>query len=399
MNKIFLSALVLVPALSMAAQTVFDADMTGTLLHTYVPAKAQAGTNAILNAKGKAAGFGNPIQFSGVFAGSNTVSTARTIWAGFTPAVGAGGGQSMQLGVLALADNVASAGSDVVLYVSVYTDNPSLVGEVPRGTALATNVALRIADGNPLLGGASQFVSDRFSVSAPLVAGTKYWLAIAPANTPNSLTPANWATIVCNSISGSNMDAQSYTVANFGIWQYNNNSGNLGGSGGVQFSTSLEATNVIAAQLRTNPNPAAISGNLTLADTSATFAFPRTISYAVKQGSVTIQTGSVVSSATVTPYAISVANSLTGNTTIEWDGGPFLLRKTNLVLTGSNQTANVSLQNGDVDDSGEVDAADIDIVIANFGSTLDITSDVDVSGEVDAADIDIVIANFGGTND
>ncbi len=53
---------------------------------------------------------------------------------------------------------------------------------------------------------------------------------------------------------------------------------------------------------------------------------------------------------------------------------------------------------GDVDGSQEVDAADIDNVIAQFGSTTPgIPEDVDGSGEVDAADIDIVIANFGRT--
>ncbi len=53
---------------------------------------------------------------------------------------------------------------------------------------------------------------------------------------------------------------------------------------------------------------------------------------------------------------------------------------------------------GDVDGSGEVDAADIDLVIAQFGATTPgIPEDVDGSGEVDAADIDIVIANFGRT--
>ncbi|MBL8060762.1 MAG: hypothetical protein JNK63_08675, partial [Chthonomonas sp.] len=58
-----------------------------------------------------------------------------------------------------------------------------------------------------------------------------------------------------------------------------------------------------------------------------------------------------------------------------------------------------TMQNGDVNNTGEVDAADIDQVIADFGSTSDISSDTDVNGEVDAADIDIVIANFGGVDD
>lgn len=56
---------------------------------------------------------------------------------------------------------------------------------------------------------------------------------------------------------------------------------------------------------------------------------------------------------------------------------------------------NAVLTNGDADQSGEVDAADIDMVIADFGSVAGADTDADMSGEVDAADIDIVIANFG----
>lgn len=59
---------------------------------------------------------------------------------------------------------------------------------------------------------------------------------------------------------------------------------------------------------------------------------------------------------------------------------------------------------GDVDSSGEVDAADIDIVISKFGTVNggpgwqgDI--DVDGTGEIDAADIDLVISNFGLVDD
>ncbi len=71
--------------------------------------------------------------------------------------------------------------------------------------------------------------------------------------------------------------------------------------------------------------------------------------------------------------------------------------------TGTQQPV-IELYPGDIDESGEIDAADIDIVIANFGSVLggpgwDGGSDVDGSGEIDAADIDVVIANFGLTDD
>ena len=63
----------------------------------------------------------------------------------------------------------------------------------------------------------------------------------------------------------------------------------------------------------------------------------------------------------------------------------------------------VHLLNGDADHSGEVDAADIDDVIANFGNTYpgpgNVDADVDGTGEVDATDIDIVIACFGNADD
>ncbi len=143
-----------------------------------------------------------------------------------------------------------------------------------------------------------------------------------------------------------------------------------------------------------------LTGQLNLADTAFVSTFTRTITYTVKQGATTIGSGSVVADASDEGFSISVPASASGAATIEWDGSSFLLRKTAVTLTGSGVVVgSVSVQNGDVDNSGEVDAADIDEVIANFGATTNITSDVDVSGEVDAADIDIVIANFGGVND
>ena len=143
-----------------------------------------------------------------------------------------------------------------------------------------------------------------------------------------------------------------------------------------------------------------LTGTLNLGDTGGAFAFNRSIGYSVKQGTSTIGSGTVVASASASSFSISLPASATGAATIEWDGSSFLLRKTNVNLTGSNAAiGSVTMQNGDVDNTGEVDAADIDQVIADFGLMTDVASDVDVSGEVDAADIDIVIANFGGMND
>ncbi len=101
-------------------------------------------------------------------------------------------------------------------------------------------------------------------------------------------------------------------------------------------------------------------------------------------------------------YAFDTA--LTGNRTIKFRGRTWLRKAVdNANLNTGEDYFNVTLQNGDVDGSGEVDAADIDVVISLFGTVsgdpnYDIDADVDGSQEVDAADIDIVIANFGGVD-
>ncbi len=169
----------------------------------------------------------------------------------------------------------------------------------------------------------------------------------------------------------------------------------------VQFNTDQTDGDFYVNNLRADAPSATLSGTLNLGDTTFGGSFSRTIVGTVKQGATTIGTitASGISASSVA-FSGTVPATATGAATIEWDGSSFLLRKTNITLTGGNvAVGSVTLQNGDVDNSGEVDAADIDLVIANFGATTDITSDVDVSGEVDAADIDIVIANFGGVND
>ena len=140
-----------------------------------------------------------------------------------------------------------------------------------------------------------------------------------------------------------------------------------------------------------------VSGTLNLGDTTSAFAFTRSMSYTVTQGSTTVASGSVACNAPTTTMSLNIPTSVTGAVTITFDGSSFLKRVLTANLTGSNQSiGSVTMQNGDVDGSGEVDAVDIDQVIADFGLTSNVNSDVDVSGEVDAVDIDIVIANFGG---
>lgn len=147
-----------------------------------------------------------------------------------------------------------------------------------------------------------------------------------------------------------------------------------------------------------------LSGSIQLQDVGPFGSgLDRTLNYVVKQGTVTVITGSVVATGAIAPFNIEVSGLASGAATLAFDGSSFLRTTTNVNLNGSNQNLGfVPLQNGDVDNSGEVDAADIDLVIADFGSSYPggsfPTADADVSGETDAADIDVVIANFGNVD-
>lgn len=100
-------------------------------------------------------------------------------------------------------------------------------------------------------------------------------------------------------------------------------------------------------------------------------------------------------------YSAVLPSSITAGTyDIFCDSTHWLRKKrANVALTASGGSGvNFTLFNGDSDNSGEVDAVDIDTVIAAFGGADDM-ADVDGSGEVDAVDIDLVIANFGRVDD
>ncbi|MBL8060032.1 MAG: hypothetical protein JNK63_04865 [Chthonomonas sp.] len=140
--------------------------------------------------------------------------------------------------------------------------------------------------------------------------------------------------------------------------------------------------------------------NLNLLDTVAGFAAQRNITYTVMQGVNTVASGSWNIASPTNQVPLMIPQNLTGTMTITLDGSSFLKRVFQLVFTGQNQViGTVNMTNGDCDLSGEVDAADIDAAIADFGSLLVGPTDVDVSGEVDGADIDIVIANFGAADE
>lgn len=88
----------------------------------------------------------------------------------------------------------------------------------------------------------------------------------------------------------------------------------------------------------------------------------------------------------------------TGSYSLTIDSPHFLRRRLPVTLTTAPLTISANMVNGDADSSGEVDAGDIDFVIAHFGGS-DTMADLDGSTEVDAVDIDIAIANFGAVNE
>ena len=142
-----------------------------------------------------------------------------------------------------------------------------------------------------------------------------------------------------------------------------------------------------------------INGALVLNDTSSEFAAPRTMSYIVKQGTTTLQSGTIVATTPTTSFGITAPSTATGPATIIVDGSSFVQKTFSINLSGTTtDIGTLALTNGDPDLSGEVDAADIDMAILAFGSTVSTDTDVDCSGEIDAADIDIIIANFGAVD-
>lgn len=149
-----------------------------------------------------------------------------------------------------------------------------------------------------------------------------------------------------------------------------------------------------------------ITGTLVLDDMIPNFAsgVSRTVNWAIKQGTITAASGSMVTSTATVNFSVNLPDSIQGYSIWEWDAGSSLKEKLIIIMPGTSfGFGTVHLLNGDADHSGESDAADIDDVIANFGNTYpgpgNVDADVDGSGEVDSADIDIVIACFGNADD
>lgn len=142
-----------------------------------------------------------------------------------------------------------------------------------------------------------------------------------------------------------------------------------------------------------------LNGTLLLNNTTSSFAVNRTISYSVVQGTATLASGSVVVGSASSALSLPVPASASGTAQIVLDGASFLKRRVNVTLTGSNQNVgSIAMNNGDVDNNGEVDLTDVDLVIADYltsgGNTVGTITDLDCSGEVDLTDIDVAIASY-----
>lgn len=74
----------------------------------------------------------------------------------------------------------------------------------------------------------------------------------------------------------------------------------------------------------------------------------------------------------------------------------FLRRKVTrtLVETANTTGVNFTLLGGDVDNSGEIDLTDIDLIIGKYLEAGPLPEDVNGSGEVDLTDVDIAIGNY-----
>lgn len=166
------------------------------------------------------------------------------------------------------------------------------------------------------------------------------------------------------------------------------------------YQGTFSANHPMRAAITIRPATNFLVGQLTLQDVVPNPMADRLVDWKVYQGGAPIATG-VFPSMGFGGFQLGVSDIYSGPATVVFDTNTHLRRVVPVVLGEMTvQVGGVSMVNGDVDSSGEVDAVDIDIVIADFGGTAwGAVTDVDLSGEVDAVDIDIVIANFGAVDE
>lgn len=147
-------------------------------------------------------------------------------------------------------------------------------------------------------------------------------------------------------------------------------------------------------------NWSAIRIPIELANTSENWMVARRLRYSIKQGESVLVPDTEVSFKNARGAIIAfVPASTTGTVTLSLDGGSFLRRKLSFSVNNVyTELPPVVVHTGDVDNNGEVDLTDIDLVIADYltpgGSIEGDITDLDNSGEVDLTDIDIAVGNY-----
>lgn len=326
-----------------------------------------------------------PSVFTDLGSITNANASTSNALSATSPAITSGGVSWFKLTV---PSNVDGTGGS---YLNLYVSSAATTGAVSDSTMSLYDNSGRLL-GYDDDGGAALFSKLTFGAAG---ATTPYSINLLAGEEP------------FNGKDGGGLPAGTYWIA---VVPYASN-----GTSADAFAVTSNNTSSFANGVKLNaisnlpaPRPAnqEVTGTLNLGDTG-TFGggLVRYVNYSVWQNGAVVGGGMITAHGPSNAFSVTLPTSVTGAVTIEWDGSSFLDRKTNVNLTGSDQAIGaVNLQNGDVDNSGEVDAGDIDEVISNFGQLWpggygNIDADLDVSGEVDAADIDIIIANFGGLND
>ena len=240
-----------------------------------------------------------------------------------------------------------------------------------------------------------------------IVPSTKVWAGIALDNEQNgdgmaSVSQLNWMGIMPGVVSRGTSNTDIFRSNTATDLIYTNTPAGSYESGNLAMSLGVAGQD--------------FHGQVTLNDVLTPMAHNRSIQVRAFSGSVVFaeQILSLSKSAATHVFWLTVPASLPAGASnplsIRIGGQPFLY-KTVLAQVPVPVSENpesidigtVALINGDVDGSGEIDAVDIDEVIASFGQVFpgpgNPYSDLDLSGEVDAVDIDLVIANFGAVNE
>lgn len=152
--------------------------------------------------------------------------------------------------------------------------------------------------------------------------------------------------------------------------------------------------------VRLQPSAAQVVIPVSLQNSVSPLVATRTVRVRIRQGLVdVVPPTSFNMGQASTNLTVNVPINALGPAVVEVDGAQYLRRSTNVVLNGVGLTLPlVTLRPGDVDNNGEVELTDIDLVIADYltegGSAEGSITDLDNSGEVELTDIDIVIGNY-----